>query len=183
MRINLLNKIFCIFGLNMSGKTYLAKHIAKQYNSIIFDVLEEYEPNIYDVYIPESKIYPDISYEFESFIEKVKNQKWNMLIVDEASRIFPNRKPLFPCFRNYLDTYRHQKLCSIGFIARRPTQLHTDLVELAHYIFVFNLKGKNDIQYLNFLNSKIGDLPAKLEPYHFLVIFPDRNFKVFKPVR
>ena len=182
MKINLLNRIFCIFGLNMSGKTYLAKHIARQYNSLIFDVLGEYEPNIYDVYIPSSKIYPDIAQEFDLFIDKVKDKKWNMLIVDEASRIFPNKRPLYPAFRSYLDTYRHHKLCSIGFIARRPTQLHTDLVELSHYIFVFNLKGKNDIQYLNFLNSEIGDLPAKLEPYHFMVIYPDRSFKIFKPV-
>lgn len=182
MEINLRNKIFCIFGLNMTGKSYLAEHIASKYNAVFFDVLNEHSDK-FDSYVPKHKEYPEIANENEFFISKIQDKrKYNMIIYEEASRIFPNRKPLFPNFRAFFDTYRHKDK-AIGFICRRPSQLNTDIVELSHYIFVFNLKGVNDIRYFNEINSKIEETTANLKQYSFLVIFPDRSFKVFEPVR
>lgn len=186
MQLNLQGKLFTIVGLNESGKSVLGNHISKQYNTVIFDVLGERDTSIYDTYVPKSKQYPEITKEFDWFINRFKEliyrKNYNMLLIDESSRIFPNRIPLMPNFRNFFDEYRHHKGIGMGFICRRMTQLNTDLVELSHYIFVFNLKGKNDLQYLNSLNSNIGNAPATLLPFHFMVIKPDRSFEICNPV-
>lgn len=182
MQINLVNKLACIFGLNATGKTTLAKHIAQKYNTIIFDVLGEYDSNKFDVYVPKSKEYPDIAEEFEKFISFMQdNNKYNLIIVEEASRIFPNRIPLKPKARAFLDTFRHKNKGLI-LIARRPSQLFTDFVELSHYLFVFNLKGLNDISYFNKINYNLQDIIATLKPYHFVVILPNRDFVICEPV-
>jgi len=176
-------KIICIFGLNMSGKTTLAKFIMKNFNSVVFDVLKEYDYSQFDVYHPKNMHYPEISEEFDYFIEKIKdNAKWNMVVIDEANRVFPNRKTLFPKFRSFLDTYRHYNK-SILFICRRPSQLYTDIPELAHFLIVFNLKGKNDIDYLNSLNRNVGEIVYSLPPYHFVIIDMWRNFHICKPIK
>jgi len=178
---NFDKKIICIFGLNMSGKTTLAKFIMKNFNSVVFDVLREYDFNKYDVYQPKKTDYPSISEEFDFFIEKVKTGRWNLIVIDEASRIFPNRKALYPKFRSFLDTYRHYNK-TIMFICRRPTQLFTDIPELAHYLIFFNLKGKNDIEYINSLNRNAGEVVYSLPNYHFVVMDMWRNFYLCKPI-
>jgi len=182
--LDLTNKIWCIFGLNGTGKSYLAKYIARHYNAVFFDVLNEHS-NEFDSYVPTSKNYPDIAKEFDYFLTRLQvrnKKKWNMIIVDEASRVFPNMRPLQPVMRSYIDTFRHTQLNSIGFICRRPTQLFTDLVELSHYLFIFRLAGKNDIQYLNFLSVGLGDVVSQLERYHFVIVKEDRTYQISKPI-
>ena len=179
--LNLTNKIWCIFGLNGTGKSHLAKFIAKNYNAVFFDVLNEHSKE-FDSYVPKNKNYPEIATEFDYFLTKIQSHKYNMIIVDEASRVFPNMRPLQPVMRSYIDTFRHTHQSSIGFICRRPTQLFTDLVELSHYLFIFKMVGKNDIQYLNFISVGLGDTVSQLEKYHFVVVNEDRTFNICKPI-
>jgi len=179
---NFDRKIICIFGLNMSGKTTLAKYIMRNSSAVVFDVLKEYDYNRYDVYQPKKVNYPEVAQEFDLFIDRVKDEpKWNLIVVDEANRIFPNRKALFPRFRSFLDTYRHFNK-TIMFICRRPSQLFTDIPELAHYLIFFNLKGKNDIEYINSLNRNAGEVVYSLPKYHFVVMDMWRNFYICKPI-
>lgn len=179
--VDLRKRIFSIFGLNLSGKSNFAKYLASKYKTVFFDVLGEHYKD-FDAYVPEQRHRPDVQDEYEKFIHKVRYMKnYNMIIVDEANRVFPNKKPFKPKARAFFDEYRHYNK-GIGFIARRPSQLNTDIPELSHHIFVFNLKGKNDLQYLNSINRKIGYLPARLEPYHFIHIKPDRSFEIHRPI-
>lgn len=180
--LNLTNKIWCIFGLNGTGKSYLSKYIAKNYSAVFFDVLNEHSKE-FDSYVPNHKNYPEIAIEFDQFLTKIQgHKKWNMIIVDEASRVFPNMRPLRPVMRSYIDVFRHTNQNSIGFICRRPTQLFTDLVELSHYLFIFKLTGKNDVQYLNFITSGLGDTVSQLEKYHFVLVKEDRTYQICQPV-
>lgn len=179
--IEFQNKIFTILGLNGTGKSHLSKGLARGHNAVFFDVLNEHS-NEFDSYVPKYKQYPLIAQEFDVVILKLQNAKYNMLIVDEASRVFPNMKPLLPNFRSYIDTFRHHNLKSIGFICRRPTQLNTDLVELSHYIFIFRLVGKNDVQYLNSISNGLGDTVQRLNKFEFVQVNEDRTYLVCNPI-
>jgi hypothetical protein len=70
----------------------------------------------------------------------------------------------------------------VGYICRRPSQLNTDLTEIADYLFIFQLGGKNDIQYLNDLKQGLGEAVKNLPPFHFVTVYPDRSFRVSNPV-
>lgn len=182
MQVDLERKSFLIFGLHESGKTVLAKHICANFNAVIFDPLGEFDPNHYDVYKPKQTGYPEIAREFDNFLEKVKG-KYNLIYISEASRVFPSKRPLFPVARQFFDTYRHTPwACAVGMDCRRPVQLYTDLIETAKYIFCFQQTGVRDLQYMNFINSDIQELPKHLEKFHFMQINPDRSFFINKPL-
>jgi len=165
--ISLENKRFCIFGLQGSGKTYLAKYILRQFGDAgwVIDVLNEY--NGFNRYVMQDRTFMGIS-ELDMAIEHIlKHYKPKLLIIDEANRYCRNKQPL-PETVSYLnDFHRHMNL-SIGFISRRPTQLNTDLVELAHYLFIFKLVGKNDLIYLDMLYPNLSQIVFELEQYNFV---------------
>jgi hypothetical protein len=69
-----------------------------------------------------------------------------------------------------------------GVIARRPVQLNTDLIELAHDLFIYRLKGKNDIAYLDELVDGLGAAVLSLKPYYFVHVNEFRDFEVCEPV-
>jgi hypothetical protein len=72
---------------------------------------------------------------------------------------------------------------AFGFIARRPVQLNTDLIELADYIFVFRLTGANDVKYLNNLTRNLGDTVQSLGQYEFVIVNPDKTYQVYNPLK
>jgi len=179
--IELKGKTFNIFGLKGTGKSELLKHIARTMKpSIIYDTIhEQRNSKDYDIYQPQHRYN---TAECEQFIMITLQSKYKMIGIDEANRFaHPHPTPLPPAFVEANDMSRHYGK-AIGFIARRPTQLHTDLVELAAYLFIFNLKGKNDILYLNNLSGGLGDIAVKLPAFHFVTVNPDRTFSVNKPI-
>lgn len=80
-----------------------------------------------------------------------------------------------------LDYQRHWKLTTVH-VARRPVQMNTDIVELANYIIIFNLAGKNDQQYLNDLSKGLGDEVLKLPKYHYMFVDENRTYTKMSPV-
>ena len=58
---------------------------------------------------------------------------------------------------------------SLGIIARRPEQVHTDLVDLAHYIIVFHSDGHRTTNLLNDIHEGLGDAAIELGEYEYLV--------------
>lgn len=167
--IELTNKRFCIFGLQGSGKTTLAKYILRQFGDSgwVIDVLDEYAG--FNRYVMQDR---DITGRDElnaaiQFIISKYNPR--LLVIDEANRYCPPKRPLPEMVSHLNDFHRHMGL-AIGFISRRPTQLHTDLVELAHYLFIFRLVGKNDQVYLDNLYPGLSEAVLNL-PQHSFVFF------------
>lgn len=167
--VNLQNKRFCIFGLQGSGKTTLAKFILRKFGDSgwVIDVLNEYEG--FNRYVMNDRNFSgrdELDLAIQMILQKFKPK---LLIIDEANRYCPSKVPL-PESVSYLnDFHRHMNL-AIGFISRRPTQLNTDLVELAHYLFIFKLAGKNDLTYLDNLYPGLGETVFNL-PLHSFVFF------------
>ena len=183
MEINLKNKITFISGLNASGKTYFAEHaILPSYRCLVHDPLKQYPQTEADIYIPKNINYPAIALDNETFLEKYVKEnasKYDLLIFEEASRTFPNSKPLMSSMRSFLDTYRHWGSGGFGiiFICRRPAQIFTDIPELSHHLICFGNKGMNDISRLNAESNGLGDLVATLSNYEYVFVDQDRTYR------
>lgn len=184
----LSNKRFVILGLQGSGKSVLAWHIVSQTkNALVYDVHHEYRGlNRYLVSIKhcDRRVKNDAGLtELEMVIRKVvlESGKVRMFVIDEANRYCPNKYPLPASVLTLNDDNRHEGI-ALGVIARRPAQLHSDLIELAHYLFIFRLPGKADYKTLEDIASGLGDTVRGLKDYEFVVVDPGRGFKVHPPI-
>lgn len=181
----LRGKRVCVFGLQGSGKTFISKFIGLHYNTLVFDIHGEWRSDFYYVLRPENKQYgPGLLGEFGIAMHKYvfsKEYKWDLLIVDEASQYFPNNRPLPPEMARLNDFNRHMDLAFLC-IARRPTQLHTDLTELAHFNIFFRLTGVNDMKRLRDMYPGLDDAVFRLKEHECIVYETGKRFFKLKPV-
>jgi hypothetical protein len=185
MKVDLKDKRFVILGLQGSGKTVLAKDILSHHkDSFVYDTLNEYKG--FNRYVPKHRSYtPEALRELDRSIQKYvinRRDKVSLFIIDEANRYCPNRR-LLPNIVGYLNDFNRHLHLSFGIIARRPAQLNTDLMELAHYLFIYRLVGKNDLDYLSGVVEGLDDIVRTLKPYHYVVVDENRNYVVAKPVK
>jgi len=183
MNVDLVRKTFCLFGLRGTGKSTLANHIAEQYKgkALVYDTLHEAPAAAkYYTYCPVNRNDPG---ELERVIALVKdNRQFSLLMIDEANRFCPSKPaPLPGQVADLNDQCRHYGM-SVGYIARRPSQLNQDLTELSDYLFVFRLTGVRDIKYLNEISAGLGDSVLGLKGYQFVLVLPDRSFRVQNPI-
>ena len=180
--LDLNNKGFCIFGLPDSGKSTLAHFLLASYaaGALVYDTLSEYPDTPFDCYRPKDRA--SVA-ELEIVTRAVlKAKRYKMYVIDECNRYCPSKPAPLPQAIADLNDWRAHYRLTAGYICRRPTQLNQDLTELAHYLFIFGLRGKNDIQHLNDVAAGLGDAVATLPKYHFMVVNPDRTFTHYKPI-
>lgn len=182
--LNLDGRTFCIFGLRGSGKSTFADNIARQYGAaaIVYDTTHEYPKNAgYDIYRPRD---PRSDIELSNVVSAVlKKRAYKLILIDEANRFMPSKPhPLPPVIAQLNDQCRHYNI-AVGYIARRLSQLNQDLTELAEYLFIYHLKGKADYAYLENVSPGLGDAVVLLPPHYFVVVYPDRDFKAFTPIK
>jgi len=185
MNIQLTRKTWVIFGLKGGGKSTLAKYIAASYkqNCLYFDTLKECATDSeFHVYQPKDAHSTGELVTVVNLLKKAR--KYRMFIIDEANRYLPgNNIPLPQEVADLNDWARHpQYNISVGYIARRPVQLNTNLTEIADYLFIFHLGGKNDIRYLNDITNGLGDAVMLLPLHSFIIVYPDRHYEVSKPI-
>jgi len=185
MDINLTNKRCVFLGLPGSGKTELAKSIARSCpDHLFYDPLggdrEHHDWDGFNRYVPTDR---ESIEEFNRATKKlVIDARPALYLVDEGNKyIKPKPNALPSAIADLNDLSRHWGI-TWGVIARRPTQFHTDVIELAHYLFVFRLPGKNDRIYFDSLVSGLGDVVASLPPYHFVVVDGGSSYHVHKPI-
>jgi hypothetical protein len=175
---------FALLGLQGSGKTVNAKWILKHYpRHLVYDPLKEYQG--FNRYLPTYRNYSFESIaELNTAVQKLVFDRPNQLdlfVIDEANRYCPNMRSLPDIIGQLNDFNRHMNI-GFGVIARRPVQLNTDLIELAHDLFIYRLKGKNDIAYLNDLADGLGEAVLSLQPFHYVHVNEFREFEVLAPV-
>lgn len=187
--IDLENKRFCVFGLQGTGKSVLVKGIlGETKDSFVYDVLREHKGfNRYLVTYRQVLRHNDRDpavMELNGVVNRVviKSGQVRMFVLEEGNRYCAQKPyPLPSAILDLNDFQRHERI-AFGVVARRPSQLNSDLVELAHYLFIFRLVGKNDREYLNMVAENLGDEVRSLPDFHFMVVYPDRSFKVHKPI-
>jgi len=180
--LDLNSKGFCIFGLPDSGKSTLTNHILNAYGkgAFVYDTLAEYDTEPYDSYIPEDRNNPA---ELEQITRNIlASHRYSLFVIDEANRFCPSKPAPLPQAIADLNDWRAHYDLGVGFIARRPVQLNQDLTELAHYLFIFQLDGRNDVRYLNDLKDGLGDAVTQLKPYHYIVYYKGHDFELYSPV-
>ena len=180
--LDLANKGFCIFGFPDGGKSTLANFLLSKYGSraFVYDTLGEYPDHPFDSYAPKDRY---DSAELEGIIRAVMaSRKYSMFLIDEANRFCPSKPTPLPQAVADLNDWRAHYELAVGYIARRPVQLNQDLTELSHYLFIFRLEGKNDIQYLNDLADGLGDAVSQLPLYSFILRIAGSGYQTFAPV-
>jgi len=180
LEFNLTNKSFVICGQKGTGKSWLIKSILDSTpNHIVYDPLSEH--NGYRRYIPEDR---DSQQELSDMIVGiVVPQKPSLFIIDEANKyILPKPRPLpAPGVADLLDFSRHYGV-SWGCGMRRPVQVHSDVLELAAFVFAFQSSGKNDYGYYEDLRVGMGDAVRNLPDHHFCVLQGGKNLSIHAPV-
>ena len=186
MKLALARKTFAIFGYKASGKSTLAKFIAETYKTkcLYFDTLKECPADVsFHSYKPKTAHNPA---ELDAVVSLLKsNHRYRMFIIDEANRYCPPKPtPLKPNIADMNDWCRHPEYnLAVGYIARRPVQINSDLIELCDYLFIFQLGGKNDIKYLNDLRTGLGETVKNLPLYHYVIVKQDRTWSAMKPIK
>ena len=187
--LELKNKRLCIFGMPGEGKSNLLCHIAAQFgaHAFIYDTMHEFPTDArYHTYRPAGRYDVDeLEKVLKLVIKAARKKDYRLVAIDECNRFAPSKpSPLPDTLAEINDCCRHPEYNGFTpvFVARRPVQLNQDLTELAHYLIIFNLKGKNDIDYLNNFSAGLGDAVFTLPPYHFIIANQRREWEIHKPV-
>lgn len=179
--LNLKGRRFCVLGLQGSGKTINCKYLLSHYpRHLVYDPLHEY--NSFNRYKAKYRSYTLRALEeLNTVIKKLVIGKRDLFIIDEANRYCPNKRTL-PDQVGYLNDFNRHLGLGFGVVARRPAQLNTDLISLAHDLFIYRLVGARDIQRLEEEASGMGEMVKGLEKYHFVHADELRNYRVCPPV-
>ena len=181
--IDIRNTTFAVFGLRGTGKSTFVDYIARQFKhkALVYDTLGEVpEKANYDSYTPVNRYNPA---ELGGVISSIiASKQYRLFIIDEANRFCPSKpNPLPEWVADLNDQCRHYQI-AVGYVARRLVQLNQDITELADYLFIFHLKGKGDIAYLEDISTGLGDAVLALPKYHFILVNPDRSFQTYSPI-
>lgn len=110
----------------------------------------------------------------------------DVFAVEELSRFCsPHVEPPEPVME-IIDMNRHYQTPSgkgLGFvgITRRPSQVHTDAVELADRLIIFRLTGRSDKRRLDDVHTGLGEVVGDLPDYHYVVV-DGADYEVHEPV-
>lgn len=160
--------------------------VALHYKTIIFDIHGEYRPDVYERWVPENKQYgAPLLDEFDQAMNQIVFNPVNnfeMLIVDEAHQYFPNGRLLPPAMMKLNAFNRHMNL-AFCLTSHRPTQLKTDLVELAHYCIFFKLSGRNDLRFMKDLYPGLDEEVFSLGPHEFVLYESGKGFHRCAPIQ
>ena len=183
MAINLQGKQWLTLGLKGSGKSNFNKWLLSQRpNHMVFDPVKEY--NGYHRYTPNNTRGEEAVQELKDVTEQVikpNKGKLDYFYVDEVNRFVNKGGQLKGPVGELVDLNRHYDM-GVGFTARLPQQVHTDIRELADYIFIFNLAGKASREFLDDMSEGTLKAMDQLDEHECVMLDPQRNVKILKPV-
>lgn len=190
-------------GMRGSGKTTFAKWFIKNIfpNHLVFDTIYKINSKDYAGFnryqVNNANGGEQLKKEFDDFFfglqkQEVKGSTFyfspqgkviDCIVIEEANLVAPSRETPPLALRFLTNVGRHANLANVCII-RRPTQLHTDVIELADYLIIFALDGKNDIDYLNEIKQGLGDATQKLdiEKHDFIIYKRGHSVQMFTKV-
>lgn len=179
--INLKSRKTGIFGIQGSGKTYIAENqLIKAFKHPVVYLMhpEDFKvcKNNVKVYIPKDKAgridtsVEHLDYFIGLCFEDMKAGKIDAVFIDEADLFFPKDFRTLQRYKNIHDfviNHRHYgkkkgEGCALIYISRRPQDITTNIVETTEHIFLFSIEGKNVKDYMVQLNTDYKDLIPRL---------------------
>lgn len=161
--MDLGGKKVSIFGIQGSGKTYLARSLLAQFrNPFVFTVhADDFKGDRCYLYVPKHPVR-----EFEAVCTKVlelaKKRKVDAFFVDEADMFVRENYDLNPALNDLVINHRHYGL-AMFFLSRRPQDIPTKIVESSHYIFIFKLEGDNALKKFHEIDRRLPPLMERLD--------------------
>ncbi len=169
-----------VAGLRGSGKTNFARLIANvdQDAVLVYDPLGQYPE--FDRIEPKQRSFPQAAEEFARIIKKYQlrdasKHNYRLLIIDEAQRLAPVAKALNRDIALLNSEHRHIPL-GIVWIARRPRELHAEIINLADHMMIFRLPGATDFKFLEDTAKGLGEKVRNLTQYQFTYVDQDRRY-------
>ena len=185
--MNLLGSHTMVFGLKKSGKSNFVQWLLSKdvYDGhLMYDVCKEHDA--LNRYLPTHRRGEEAFAELNGVVERTvvnndRDRRPDVLGIEEVSRFCSPNSPPPEAVYELVDMNRHYGIGILG-IARRPAQVHTDMVELADNLIVFRLRGKNDRRRLNAEVAGLGDAVVDLDEFEFIHVDAGRDFEVYSPV-
>jgi len=190
-KIDLKGKQILIVGLRNSGKTNFCKWLlnTKLPMHMAFDPMNEYKDKWgYNQYVPEHRRGEEAKEELELFADQLvepNKAELDAVAIDECNRFHTKGGELKGPIGEMVDVGSSHWDMLVAFLARKLTQVHTDIRGLSDYWFIFNLTDSNNIKMLNQnVADGLGDAVKALNPDSFecIVVPPEREnyFKMSK---
>lgn len=187
-----------IVGLQGSGKTELTKKLIRDIyeesgrRSLVIDLMDEYNLPSYMATVIRIRNKARPTEELETAIQKLiinpckegKHIKYRYacLVVDECPQFWRSAHPLPSCAALLNHTMRHYDIGLIC-VSRRFAQMHVDITELSHELYVFRQSGKNDLKRLSDMAAGLDDAVRALPKYHYVHVDEERNFRICSPIQ
>lgn len=167
--LDLDGKQFVALGLPGSGKTTLVKHLLAQERAhLVYDPNREYGG--FRAYQPNDiGSLDELDWVIDRYVKPgASGPPHRLFVMDEANIYIPHSGKLRQNILQLAHLRRHWGV-GWGVVARRPSNVHTEVREMTNYLFVFRITGLRDRQLLNDWHKGLGDLAAGLKPYHYAV--------------
>ncbi len=176
-REDLKGKKITIMGLTGTGKTTLAKYIAKKFKTLVYtphitkigdQIKSEWDKENVFLYYPEN-FYDDFPIVCDFVKKKANEGKIDLFVIDEFDMLYRNNFQVDQSFIDLSINHRHYGNLSILAITRRPQNIPTTFFEECHFLFIFGIESPNVVQKLNSIYPKLGDMARSLTGHDFIV--------------
>lgn len=176
-------KATVILGLRGTGKSNAARAIVSQDpdHALVYDPQGEFN-DLCDVLQPKAFDYPEAADEFARLLNRADlwhggpQGGYRLLIVDEAQRIAPGGgRALHPRIARFNAEHRHIPM-GVLWIARRPAELHPEIINLADHLVIFKLPGTTDERFLEGTSKGLGKAIRELEDFECMYVDQGRHF-------
>lgn len=183
-----------VAGHRGAGKSTWIQHAARALGEgvLFYDMNREHDPESFDRYAPEHRRGEEMAAEVNGVVTRTvmdndPARRPGAVVFEEANRYVPNRGNIPEAVGELVDLGRHYETAitdgvAVFYVTRRPAQLDADVMELADYLVIYRVRGKNDVKRLNDEAPGLGDAARTLDDYHYLLVRPDRSWERMSPV-
>lgn len=171
------DEMITIGGMRGTGKTTLARYIARQFHSVyVFDPLGQYSE--FSHYVPEAGTVQEFDYVCQHIWER-----GNVLfVIEECEGYLGERMSLSPYAFKIVLQGRNRGIGMMA-ITRRIANLSKTVFSLSDHVYLFRFFSPNDIHYCqDFIGREWASKLATMPKHHFLYYSGEGQLTACPPI-